>query len=101
ASEMAQGAQGEELRALERQWRELLRDVHASLDLPPESPGARELAARWDRIHERARPLFQGHEKLWHSVGRAHLDGQYDHIREAGHAEDYAFIRRVKDAAAQ
>src|SRR5262249_48158686 len=61
--------------------------------LPPDSPEARELAARWDDIHVRARSLFQGNEKLWHSVGRAHLDGQYDHIDEAGHAEDYAFIR--------
>jgi DNA-binding transcriptional MerR regulator len=101
AAELAHGAPGEALRALEDQWRALLRDVHANLDLPPESAQARELAARWDRIHERARPLFQGQEKLWQSLGRAHLDGWYDHIEEAGHAEDYAFIRRVKEAAAQ
>lgn len=101
ARELARGTSGEELQALERQWRELLRDVHANLDLPPESPKARELAARWDRIHEEARPLFQGKEKLWQSLGRSHLDGQYDHIEEAGHAEDYAFITRVKEAAAQ
>jgi DNA-binding transcriptional MerR regulator len=100
AGELAQGADGEQLGAIERQWRELLNDVHSSLDLPPESAQARELAARWDAIHERARPLFEGHEKLWKSVGRAHLDGQYDHIQEAGHAEDYAFIRRVREAAA-
>ncbi len=99
AGELAQGTSGAELRVLEHQWRELLRDVHANLDLPPESPRARELATRWDRIHERARPLFQGKEKLWQSVGRAHLDGQYDHIAEAGHAEDYAFIRRVQEAS--
>jgi len=101
AAEVAQGASGEEFRALEDQWRELLRDVHANLDVPPESSKARELAARWDRIHDEARPLFQGREKLWQSLGRAHLDGQYDHIEVAAHAEDYAFIRRVKEAAAQ
>ena len=101
AGELARGAQAEELRALEREWRELLRDVHSNLHLPPGSAKARELAARWDGIHERARPLFQNHDKLWQSLGRAHLDGRYDHIEEAGHAEDYAFIRRVKQAAAQ
>jgi MerR family transcriptional regulator, thiopeptide resistance regulator len=100
AGDLARGAQGEELRALERQWRELLREVHLNLDLPPESAKAQELAARWDGIHERARPLLQSDEKLWKSLGRAHLDGQYDHIAEAGHAEDYAFIRRVQEAAA-
>jgi hypothetical protein len=72
-----------------------------NLDLPSESAKAHELAARWDRIHELARPLFQSNEKLWHSVGRAHLDGWYDHIADAGHAEDYAFIQRVKEATAQ
>lgn len=101
AGELAQGARGEEIRALEHQWRQLLRDVHANLDLPPESSDARELAARWDRIHDLARPLFQGQEKLWQSLGRAHLDGRYDHIDEAGHAGDYAFIRRAKEAAAR
>ncbi|MBV9279980.1 MAG: MerR family transcriptional regulator [Chloroflexi bacterium] len=100
AGELAQGARGEELRALEQQWRELLRDVHANLDLPPESAEARELAERWDRIHEEARPLFRNDEKLWQSIGRAHLDGRYDYIEEAGHAEDYAFMRRVKEAPA-
>jgi hypothetical protein len=75
--------------------------VHSNLDLPPESAAARELAARWDGIHERARPLFQGDQKLWQSLGRAHLDGQYDHLEQAGHAKDYAFIRRVKEAAAE
>lgn len=97
--DLAQGARGEELRALEQQWRELLRDVHANLDLPPESAGAQELAARWNRIHERARPLFGGEEKLWQSLGRAHLDGRYDHIEEAGHVKDYTLIRRVQEAA--
>jgi hypothetical protein len=101
AGELAQGARGDELRALERQWRELLQEVHGNLNLPPESAEARELAARWDRIHDEARPLFQGREKLWQSLGRAHLDGRYDHMAEAGHAEDYAFIRRVKEVAAQ
>ena len=100
AGELAKEASGQRLQVLEQRWRELLRDVHANLDLPPESAMARELAARWDRIHEEARPLFQGQEKLWQSLGRAHLDGRYDHIAEAGHAEDYAFIRRVKEAAA-
>ena len=101
AGELAEGGRGDELRALERQWRELLRDVHANLDLPPESAKAQELAARWDQIHDLARPLFQGKEKLWQSLGRAHLDGRYDHLEDAGHAEDYAFIGRVKEAAAQ
>jgi len=101
AGDLARGARGEELRGLERQWRELLSDVHLNLDLPPESAKAQELAARWAGIHERARPLLQSDEKLWKSLGRAHLDGQYDHIAEAGHAEDYAFIRRVHEAAAR
>jgi hypothetical protein len=48
-----------------------------------------------------SRPLFEGNEKLWQSLGRAHLDGRYDHIEDAGHAEDYGFIRQVKEAAAQ
>lgn len=99
ADELTRGANGEQLQALERHWRELVRDVHANLDLPPESPKARELAARWDDIHERARPLFASAENLWESLGRAHLDGLYDHIDEAGHADDYAFIRQVKAAA--
>jgi hypothetical protein len=47
-----------------------------------------------------SRPLFEGNEKLWQSLGRAHLDGRYDHIEGAGHAQDYAFIRQVKEAAA-
>jgi DNA-binding transcriptional MerR regulator len=95
---LARGPQREDLQKLERQWRELLEDVHARLDLPPDSAEARHLAARWDDIHERARPLFEGDEKLWHSLGRAHLDGRYDQIEGAGHAEDYEFIRRVKEA---
>jgi DNA-binding transcriptional MerR regulator len=98
AGELAQGEHNQELQALERRWRELLRDIHANLDLPPASPQAQELTARWDRIHDEARPLFQGREKLWESLGRAHLDGRYDHIEDAGHSEDYAFIRRVKEA---
>ncbi|MDQ2744819.1 MAG: MerR family transcriptional regulator [Chloroflexota bacterium] len=89
----------EELQAAEQQWRGLLADVHANLDLPPASPKAQELAARWDQVHESARPFFQGREKLWQSLGRAHLDGRYDHLEGAGHAEDYAFIQRVKEAA--
>lgn len=101
ASGLAQGSSGKQLRTLERRWRELLREVHANLDLPPESPKAQEMAARWDRIHDLARPLFQGQDKLWQSLGRAHLDGQYDHMEDAGHAEDYAFIQRVKEAAPQ
>lgn len=99
AGELAEGPSGEQLGTLEQQWRTLLRDVHAGLDLPPESAEANELAARWDRIHELARPLFRDNQKLWDSIGRAHLDGRYDHIDDAGHAEDYAFIRRVKEAA--
>jgi DNA-binding transcriptional MerR regulator len=98
---LSQGAEGEELWALQRQWRELLGEVHASRDLPLDGLQARALAARWDDIHERSRRLFKGRDKLWQSLGRAHLDGQYDHIAEAAHAEDYAFIRRVKEAAAQ
>jgi MerR family transcriptional regulator, thiopeptide resistance regulator len=100
-AELAQEVPGEELRAAERQWRELLADVHANLDLPSSSPKAQELAARWDKVHEVARPFFRGREKLWQSLGRAHLDGRYDHIDGAGHAEDYAFIQRVKEAAAK
>jgi DNA-binding transcriptional MerR regulator len=99
AGEMIQGEHGDQLRALERRWRELLHDVHASLDLPPESAEAQALAARWDRIHEEARPFFADREKLWRSLGRAHLDGRYDQRPEAGHAEDYAFISRVREAA--
>jgi DNA-binding transcriptional MerR regulator len=99
AEELARGPSGDRLRALEREWRVLLQDVHAHLDLPPESAAARELAARWDRIRDEARPLFQNRDKLWQSIGRAHLDGRYDHIDVAGHAEDYAFIQRVKEAA--
>jgi hypothetical protein len=60
--------------------------VHTNIELAPGSSKARALAARWDDIRERARPLFQGQEKLWHSLGRAHLDGQYDQIPEAAHA---------------
>jgi hypothetical protein len=89
---------GEPLRAAERRWRELLAEVHANLDLPPESPKAQELAARWEQLHRLARPLFAGREKLWQSLGRAHLDGRYDHVAGAGHAEDYAFIQRVRAA---
>jgi TipAS antibiotic-recognition domain len=96
AAALARGPHGEELRTLQREWRELLRDVHATLSLPPESPEAQALAARWDAIHERARPVFADNEKLWQSLSRAHLDGQYDDIEDGGHAEDYAFIRRVK-----
>lgn len=96
AGELAGGAQGAALRALEPPMARTARGRAFDLDRPPDSPEARELAARWDDIHERARPLFQGDEKLWQSLGRAHLDGQYDHIEEAGHAQDYAFIRRVK-----
>jgi hypothetical protein len=44
--------------------------------------------------------LFQGDEKLWQSLGRAHLDGRYDDIEQAAHAADFAFIRRVHDATA-
>jgi DNA-binding transcriptional MerR regulator len=100
-AELAAERSPEELQAAERKWRELLAEVHTNLDLPPESPKAQELAARWDQVHELARPFFQGREKLWHSLGRAHLDGRYDHVEGAGHAEDYAFIRRVKAAAAK
>ncbi|HEX6507972.1 MAG TPA: hypothetical protein VF221_10095, partial [Chloroflexota bacterium] len=99
--ELEQEVPDEELRATERQWREVVADVHANRDLLPESSRAQELAARWDAVREVARPFFQGREKLWQSLGRAHLDGQYDHMEAAAHAEDYAFIQRVKDAAAK
>lgn len=99
--ELARGGRGEELHALEREWRLLLRDMHANPDLPRESRIAAEFVDRWDDIHERARPLFQGDTKLWHLLGRAHLDGQYDSIEDASHSEDYAFIRRVKEATAK
>jgi DNA-binding transcriptional MerR regulator len=99
-AELAAGVPRAELQAAERQWRDLLADVHANLDLPPESPQAQELAARWEQVHAIARPFFRDREKLWHSLGRAHLDGRYDHVAGAGHAEDYAFIRRVKAVTA-
>jgi DNA-binding transcriptional MerR regulator len=89
-----------ELDRTRRRWQELLAEVHANLDLPPESAAARELAARWETLHEEIRQLFQGNENLWHSLGRAHLDGRYDNIPDAGHAEDYAFVRRIQKAAA-
>jgi len=99
-AELEAEGHGVELRAAERRWRELLADVHAHRDLPPESPRARELAARWEALHEDVRPFFRGRDKLWDSLGRAHRDGRYDHLKGAGHAEDYAFIRRVQEAAA-
>jgi DNA-binding transcriptional MerR regulator len=95
---LAADGPGGRLRAAERQWRQLLAEVHANLDLPPEGPQAQALAARWDQLHELARPLFAGREKLWRSLGRAHLDGRYDHLARAAHAEDYAFIQRVREA---
>jgi hypothetical protein len=49
----------------------------------------------------RAAAVFEADANLWSSLGQAHLDGEYDHIEEAGHAEDYAFIRRVKATVAQ
>jgi MerR family transcriptional regulator, thiopeptide resistance regulator len=101
ASGLARGPRGQELRELEGEWRALIRDMHAQTELSPETPKARELATRWESIRERARSLFQGDEKLWQSLGRAHLDGQYDNIEEAAHAADYAFIRRVDEAAVE
>ena len=92
-------ASTEELRAVEREWRALLVDVHASLGLPPASPQAQQLQQQRDTNKERTRPFFEGREKLWQSIGRAHLDGRYDDVVEAAHAEDYAFMERVRQAS--
>jgi DNA-binding transcriptional MerR regulator len=101
AAELATELPPNTLQDAEREWRALLAEVHANLHLPPESPKARELATRWEELHERIRPYFQNREKLWNSLGRAHRDGVYDHLPNAGHAEDYAFIRRVQEATAR
>ena len=50
---------------------------------------------RRSALHENSFELPPGFVVVVHAMGR------YDHIEEAGHAEDYAFIRRVKEAAAQ
>lgn len=88
----------EEIEAVEREWTALLADVRASLGLDPASPEAKELVARWDALQERTMAHFASKPGLVEAIGRNYEAGSFEGMDRAPQAEDFAFIRRVREA---
>lgn len=84
-----------EVRAIERQWAELLAEVQANRHLDPASAEARALADRWQAL---VTATFQGREKLAASVAQGYRQGRYDEVEGAPRPEDFAFIAAVEEA---
>jgi MerR family transcriptional regulator, thiopeptide resistance regulator len=88
----------EEIRAIEEGWTTLLAEVRANRDLDPASPKARELADRWDRLHEKTASYYRDYPELWQAIGENYQKGSFEGFDQAPQAEDFAFIERVKAA---
>ena len=87
----------EEIEAVEREWASLLAEVRASLGLDPVSAKAKALAARWDALQERTMAHFARKPGLMEAIGRNYAAGSFENIDGAPQAEDFAFIKRVRE----
>src|SRR5207302_456210 len=96
--ELRQQVPPDEIRAVEEGWTALLADVRANRDLDPASPEAQELADRWDKLTEAVVQGFRGNQDLLGAIGENYRRDAFRDVEGAPHAEDFAFIERIKQA---
>ncbi len=99
--ELRQQTPPEEIQAVQEGWTALLRDVRANLDLDPASSEAQALADRWDKLTEAVVEGFRSKPELLNAIGEKYQQGAFRDVEGAPHAEDFAFITRVKEARGQ
>lgn len=87
----------EEVKAIEFEWASLLAEVRASRGLDPVSAEAKALAARWDALQKRTMAHFARKPGLVEAIGRNYAAGSFENIDGAPQAEDFAFIKRVRE----
>ena len=63
----------------------------------PASAEAKALAARWDALQERTMAHFARKPGLMEAIGRNYAAGSFESIDGAPQAEDFAFIKRVRE----
>ncbi len=96
--ELRQQVPPEEIRAVEEGWTALLADVRAGYELDPASPEAQRLAERWDELTQAVIQGFRGNQELLGAVRENYQRDAFSNVPGAPHAEDFAFIERIKAA---
>ena len=96
--ELRQQVPADEIRAAEEGWTALLADVRAGRDLDPASPEAQRLADRWDELTQAVVRGFRGNQQLLGAIAENYQRDAFRNVEGAPHAEDFAFIERIKAA---
>jgi len=96
--QLRQQVPAEEIHAVEEGWTALLRDVRANPDLDPASPEAQALADRWDQLTQAVVQSFRGDQQLLGAIAEKYQQDAFRDIEGAPHAEDFAYIQRIKAA---
>ncbi len=99
-AELREATPQEEIEAIQDGWTDLLAEVRANHDLDPESPRARQLAARWDALTERTMRGYRAHPELAEAIRANYERGAFEGAGRAPQAADFAFVERVKAARA-
>ncbi|MDI6698838.1 MAG: TipAS antibiotic-recognition domain-containing protein [Candidatus Saccharicenans sp.] len=87
-----------EMQAYQKKWVALIDEIKSNLNLPPDSPEARRLTARWQELLEEG---FAGHEKLLARIGQAYNEGAIPGEYSMMDHEALAFINKVQEGLAR
>ncbi len=93
-AEIGQKFTPEEMQAYRKKWAALIDEIKRNLNLPPDSPEAGRLAARWQELLEEG---FGGHEKLLARIGQAYREGAIPGEYSMIDPEVMAFINKVQE----
>ena len=85
----------EAIRAVERDWADLLAEINANLDCDPASPMAQAFVEQYDALLERT---FKGNSALMEMTGQAYQSGQFADVPGAPTAATFAFMTKARSA---
>ena len=88
----------DDIRAIERGWSALLKEMRANSNLDPASPQAQELVRRWDELTAETTKGYQGDPKMLATIARNYEQGTYADIPDAPSPSDFAFIAKARAA---